>query len=127
MSRSPHGSLLSACLIATMFGIVFLGIAAGCLLDHVHKFPTRAGPEFLILGGSLCGVLNLAAAWLLYRRHSWAISVYAASWSLNIIAGIAMGLGAHTKPPWFVLSIAVGSMYLALSLIIQVRRELRGV
>ena len=127
MSRSPHGSLLSACLIATMFGIVFLSIAAGCLLDHLDKFPTRVGPEFLILGGSLCGVLNLAAAWLLYRRHSWAIPVYAASWSLNIMACIAIGLGAHTKPRWFVLSIAVGLMYLALSLIIQVRRELRGV
>ena len=125
MATSPPGMLRTAILIAAVFGMVWLAVAVDCLLAHLDKFPTTSGPVYLILGSSLFGAISLAASWLLYRPRSWSVPFYGASWSLNVIGYLAVGLAAPNKPASYVYLAAGCLTYLALTLIIGVRRELR--
>lgn len=123
--RSRGPTLRSATLLAVFFGFLLLVYAAATVGTALHNRPLSRVSVLEISSFCLWGALNLIASWALYRRRSWAIPVYGASWLFNVTGLLALGLTSHSKPTWYLLLVAGGMAYLAVLLVARARTELQ--
>ena len=109
---------------------IFLAVFAGALLllltaSYVRLFQTmHVGPTIPLLAFTVCSGVSFASSWLLYRRHSYALQVYGASWVLNTTGWIALKLTSGSYPLWIIGSYAFGMLCLGAVFIFRLRKEL---
>ena len=108
--------------LTTLFlGAILLLLSVASVSERWHTWSPSRTNAALTFGLLVCGAINLAATWLVLRRHVLANFIYLAAWVLNVAGWVALGVASSRRPLWWVLGIAVCVGYLGIVLIRQLR------
>jgi hypothetical protein len=116
----------SAAMIQAFLGFVLLLLAASCIEWYLDTEQHRLRTACVGVGCLLCGATALTSSWFVFRRRHFAAALYAASWSLNLLAWISLGLVSHYRPLWWVLGTSACLALAAVNFSLRVRRALEN-
>jgi hypothetical protein len=113
-------------MIQAFLGVVLLILAASAFEWYFDIGQRHLRAAYVVVGSLLCGATSLTSAWFVYRRRLYATVLYAASWSLNILGWVSIGLVSHYRPPWWVLSTSACLAFAAVIFTLHVHRAMEN-
>jgi hypothetical protein len=102
--QQSGGKVNGATASQALLGVVLLLLAAYSLGMRVDGGPEDTRAAYVAAGALLCGITALASSWFVYCCRPHATTIYAASWSFNIMGWMTLGLASHYRPLWWVLA-----------------------